>query len=114
MNDRGVRGESAAAAYLRLHGYRVLCRNYASRFGEIDIIAQKGGFIVLCEVKTRAKNAVASGLESVDAKKQQRLRLTAQKYLAEHPSGLQPRFDVIVVEADAVHCRVVKHIEDAF
>ncbi len=114
MNDRGLRGEDEAARYLDARGYRVVCRNYRSRFGEIDIVAQKDGFLVFCEVKTRSKNAVVSGLESVGEGKRRRLRLTAEMYLADGESNLQPRFDVLVLESGVEGCRVVKHIENAF
>ena len=49
-------GEERAAAYLRRHGYKILGMNYSCRGGEIDIIAQKRGFVVFAEVKLR-KNA---------------------------------------------------------
>ena len=38
----GERGEKLAARFLRRKGYRILERNFKTRFGEIDLIARKG------------------------------------------------------------------------
>ena len=43
--DTGRLGEDAAADYLLKKGYAILCRNYHSRYGEIDIIAKKGSLL---------------------------------------------------------------------
>ncbi len=110
----GQRGERAAELYLQRHGYRILARNFRCRFGELDITAQKDGYIVFAEVKTRARGALVSGEESVDARKQRRLTAAASTYLNRYPSELQPRFDVIVVESGDGAYRIVNHIENAF
>ena len=47
----GGAGEEAAAKYLRRKGYKILERNYHIRGGELDIIAQKDGYIVFVEVE---------------------------------------------------------------
>ena len=52
-NLLGHWGEATAAAYLRRRGYEILACNFRSRFGEIDLIAQKKNYVVFCEVKTR-------------------------------------------------------------
>ena len=52
MTRLGQTGESAAARYLQLHGYKILEKNFRSRFGEIDIVAQKNETVVFVEVKT--------------------------------------------------------------
>lgn len=48
----GARGERLARLYLRLHGYRILQRNYRVAHKEIDIIAKKGSTVAFVEVKT--------------------------------------------------------------
>lgn len=114
MNDKGVPGEDAAVKYLKKHGYRILERNFPSRFGEIDIVAQKDGFLVFCEVKARKPNALVGGLESVDWHKQQRLIKTAQYYLSRKRTDLQPRFDVISLVGEDGRYTVADHIINAF
>ena len=50
----GREGESASLTFLKKKGYRVLEKNFHSKVGEIDIIAEQGGVIVFIEVKERA------------------------------------------------------------
>jgi putative endonuclease len=44
-------GEALAAKYLKSKGFIVIGQNYALPYGEIDLIAQKGGVIHFIEVK---------------------------------------------------------------
>ena len=113
MNS-GQSGERTAELYLLQRGYKILARNFRCRFGELDIVAAKDGFLVFAEVKTRRPGALVSGEESVDGRKQHRLTATACFYLRRYPSELQPRFDVIVVEADDGAYQIKNHIENAF
>lgn len=112
----GGMGEDCAARLLEEKGYCVVRRNYHSRFGEIDIIAQNGQYIVFAEVKTRDENRLAGPLEAVTAAKRSRIVKTALLYLQSHPTKLQPRFDVIgITTADKGRVvRNIVHIENAF
>ena len=111
-------GEEYTAKYLKKSGYKILERNYHSRFGEIDIIASKKGVIAFVEVKTRGENAIYAPREAVDFYKQQKCIKTAEYYLINNPSELQPRFDVseIIVTENAEKTEVKTHnyIENAF
>lgn len=111
----GERGELRAAQYLRRKGFRIVARNYRTRRGEIDIICEDDRYLVFAEVKTRSSTAFGLPRESVSYHKQQKLMLTAQQWLQEHPTALQPRFDVveILVSPDRTTCRI-HHIPDAF
>lgn len=115
--NTGAWGEDEAAKYLQKEGYTVLCRNYHSRYGEIDLIAQKGEIIAFVEVKTRAKNALYSAAEAVTPAKQQKIYLTALNYLEEYNCELQPRFDVCEVyptEFKRKRVAEINYLEDAF
>lgn len=92
-------GEALAAEYLRRRGYRVVAAGYRSRFGEIDLIAEAGKYIAFIEVKLRKDDCFAPARAFVDARKQNRIRTTAELYLAARPTTLQPRFDVAEVYA---------------
>ena len=109
-------GEEQAARYLRLRGYRVLDMNYKCRGGEIDIIARKAKYIVFVEVNLRKSANFAEGREFVNYSKQQRIILTAQHYLQQFPTELQPRFDVIEIYApNGTESKIsIEHIKDAF
>lgn len=106
-----------AGSYLERKGFRILDRGYRSRYGEIDLIVRNDRFLVFVEVKLRKNANFARAMEYVDHRKQEKLRITAEFYLAEHPTLLQPRFDVIELYAPwGIQTRSpeIYHLEDAF
>lgn len=117
QNLLGPWGEAQAAEYLRKKGYRIVGANYRCRHGEIDLIAQKGRYLVFVEVKLRANDAFAEAREFVDHRKQERLRSAALLYLSQNETDLQPRFDVVEVYApQGLDTKRPKfnHLENAF
>lgn len=114
---KGQLGEDAAAAELMRRGHRIIGRNYRQPCGEIDIISEIGGFIVFTEVKTRKLNSMVSGVEAVDPRKRARIVRTADLYLSEHETGLQPRYDIAEVtisRGSAPRILRIDIYEDAF
>ena len=95
----GSIGENKVASYLIKQGYAILKRNFVCRHGEIDIIAEHGEYIVFIEVKTRASDAMVSGLEAVDGYKQHRIIAAANYFLlkAQNLGEKNIRFDVAEV-----------------
>ena len=114
--ELGRFGEEEAAKYLRRHGYRIVETNYSCRFGEIDLIARGGRYLVFAEVKLRKNDEFAPAREFVTRAKQQRILAAASLYLAQHETELQPRFDVIEIYAPLGERGrlTINHIEDAF
>ena len=113
----GAWGEALAAEYLRKKRYKIVAAGFRSRFGEIDLIAQDKKFLVFVEVKLRKSGDFARAMEYVDRRKQDKIRVTASLYLSEHPTDLQPRFDVIEIYAPEGTATVrpeINHMEDAF
>ena len=49
----GFKGEDICCEYLESIGFRILERNFLTRHGEIDIIAEDERYIVFAEVKLR-------------------------------------------------------------
>ena len=92
-------GERLVADDLRRRGCSIVAENYRCRFGEIDLIVEDNGYLSFVEVKLRRSQSFAPACCAVDWRKQQRLRTTAEHYLAQHPTPLQPRFDVAEVYA---------------
>ena len=116
-NLTGAWVEELAAAFLRKKHYRILASGYRCRFGEIDLIVCDRKFLAFVEVKLRKSGQFAKALEYVDRRKQDRIRTTAQMYLAQNPTQLQPRFDVIEIyapEGMATARPEIYHMEDAF
>lgn len=113
----GDRGEQIAANYLRKKGCKIVCRNFRSAHGEIDIIAKTRDCLIFVEVKTRKDNEAyfdRYGLpcEAVDKSKQRHILYTARIYLEKHPTDKALRFDVIeVFLGDETR---INHIENAF
>ena len=93
----GHLAESIAAWFLRLKGFRILARRFATPVGEIDLVASRGELLVFVEVKRRAELAAAS--EAVLPRQQQRIARAAELFLQRRPSARAPncRFDVIAV-----------------
>ncbi len=111
----GALGEVYAARYLRDRGYRIVCANYRTRLGEIDIAAEKDGVLAFVEVKTRGAGMIALPMESVDLNKQRRIVSAAAQYLKSEPAGIRTQFDVIEVYLDeAEKLRDIRHIRNAF
>ena len=106
-----------AAEYLRKKKYTVLASGYRCRFGEIDLIVRDKKSLIFVEVKLRKSDKFAEAREFVDFRKQNRLRTTAELYLSQHPTDLQPRFDVIEIYAPlgsaTANPRII-HMENAF
>lgn len=117
-NQNGPLGERYAANYLRKNGFTILAANFTSRFGEIDLIAQKGDILSFIEVKTRSKDSLISPAEAIDYKKQNRIIKAALHYISVYGYSMQPRFDVIeIVTANdndflVLDLRLIEHAFD--
>ena len=114
--EKGRLGEDAVCAELEKRGHTIICRNFHKRCGEIDIISKTDSFIVFTEVKTRKYNSLISGLEAVNSAKQRKIILTADAYLTENPTDLQPRYDIaeVTISRDAPVVTRIDIYEDAF
>ena len=102
-NSSGRLGEQYAAERMKNDGYEIICTNYRSRFGEIDIIA-------------RRYTSYARPVEWVTKTKQNRIINTALMYLSEHKTNLNIRFDVIEIITGTREFHVIEynHIKNAF
>lgn len=114
MNSLGKLAELKACEYLKKKKYKLLDVNYSSRFGEIDLIMQKGKYICFIEVKMRNERAIASPAEFVDYNKQKKIISTAKIYLSNNSVNLQPRFDIVEVYNENNKIKLIKHLENAF
>ncbi len=115
----GKSGEDFVADYLRKNGYIIIKRNWRdSRFGEIDIVAENQECIAFVEVKTRAKNALVSGLEAVDKDKQRRIKNASQTFMRRLRTKLPPRLDVAEItvtdQKDGKFQFEINYIKNAF
>ncbi|MDD5146217.1 MAG: YraN family protein [Candidatus Pacebacteria bacterium] len=118
MNTKilGSKGEEAAVQYLKKKGYRILERNFKTKWGELDIVVQKDGKIIFVEVKTLRQKSDFAPEDQVNFKKKQQLIKMAQIYLSyKHLSlDIDYQIDIVAIEVDwAVEVVNVKHFKNA-
>ncbi|MFZ5366396.1 MAG: YraN family protein [Patescibacteria group bacterium] len=88
--DLGILGEDLAVKFLKKNGYKILQRNFRSKFGEIDIIAQdpsagSGQVLVFVEVKTRWSKSFGPPEEAITPWKIRRIIKAGEYYKMLHP-----------------------------
>lgn len=76
-------GEDKAVEFLEKKGYKILNRNYRSRFGEIDIIAMDRNCLVFIEVKTRRDMSYGRPIEAISKVKIGRILKTLKFYISQ-------------------------------
>ncbi len=107
---RGHAGESLAALWLRLKGYRILARRLKTRAGEIDLVAA-APFGPVCFIEVKARQKARTAAESVAPAQQTRIARAASLYLAGRPGLARrgARFDIVAIGAHGfpVHHRDV-------
>lgn len=78
----GRSAEQFAAEYLAKKGYKVLDKNWRTRFCEIDIVAKKNNIIHFVEVKFRRNNRHGSGLEAINFYKLRKMQFSAEIWVS--------------------------------
>ncbi|RMD87391.1 MAG: YraN family protein [Candidatus Dadabacteria bacterium] len=118
----GRKGENIARLYLKRNNYLIVDTNWRCREGEIDIIGLRDRTLCIVEVRTRSKRAhfsIVDPLESVDIKKQEKLKRLCDIYLnfARHKiKSLKVncvRIDIICITIDESGNAAVKHHKNA-
>jgi len=113
--ELGKRGEALAWNFLRKRGCSILEKNFRTRFGEIDVIAQREGTVIFIEVKTRRNENFGAPSEAVDWRKRQRLARAAEAFLQTRNLEDRPtRFDILSVIWDGAGEPQFSILEDAF
>ena len=104
MNTRkvGDHYEKRAADELMRRGYIIYETNFRCKFGEIDIVAKDGEYLVFVEVKYRKNADAGDPTEAVDYRKKKKICFTAKYYMMKHKiSEYTPiRFDVVSILGD--------------
>ena len=93
-----IKGEDLAGKFLKKSGYKILKRNYVSKYGEIDIVAYDRGTFSLVEVKTRQSENYGPPELAATREKRKRIIKASLNYLAiNHIDGIDYRFDVVSI-----------------
>lgn len=92
--------ERAAATMMERAGLKVLARQVANRYGEIDLVMRDRDVLVFVEVRYRAHTGYGGAPASVDLRKQARIIKAAQGFIVANPAeAMAPmRFDVIAAD----------------
>jgi len=110
----GDDGELTVIQFLEKQGVSILDRNFRTKLGEVDIIAQKGQTIAFVEVKTRRKEYFDTS-HVITLTKQRRLTKAAKYYmLCNNITDKHCRFDVAIVTYSLTQQPVVRYIRNAF
>jgi putative endonuclease len=112
MNTRkaaGKLGEEKAVSFLKSNNYRIICRNYYTKYGEIDIIARDGDELVFVEVKLRASGLYGGPEAAVDIFKQHKIIKSAMHYM--HSRNIDDtgvRFDAVFINESSNKIELIK------
>ncbi|MFO7566702.1 MAG: YraN family protein [Enhygromyxa sp.] len=102
--ERGQQGEERAAEHLLRSGLEILARNVTAAGAELDLIARDGETIVFVEVRKRSDDRRGHPLETIDARKQARVRRGATGWLIAQGlwERVAVRFDAVAIVGDDV------------
>jgi putative endonuclease len=93
----GKIGEELAVDYLDKKGYKIIERNFRTRFGEIDIVCSDGETLVFVEVKTKIGHDFGEPEEMVDKKKISQVKRMGEVYLQDEKFDGLCRVDVVAI-----------------
>lgn len=112
----GTIAEQQACDLLAQHGLKIRARNYRTKRGEIDIIAEDNDTLVFVEVRLRSNSTYGSPEESITTQKQQRILYASQHFLQkENINDSRPcRFDTICLTNHNDSSTNPQWIKDAF
>ena len=96
---RGVAAENLACVFLERKGLTVLARNYRCRSGELDLVLEDRGTVVVAEVRYRRNSRFGTPGATVDARKRAKIIRATRHFLQTRPAlkNLPVRFDVVAV-----------------
>ena len=105
---KGTEAELNVITYLQLNGYHILAKRFKTKFGEIDIVAQKENTVIFCEVKRRRLEEDA--LECLSQKQISRISKSASEFMRdiENSNSLDFRIDFISLKG----AQIIEHIEN--
>lgn len=115
MTDKiktGSNGENLAAEFLMQKGFVIVARNYRYKRSEIDLIVQRGDWLIFVEVKTRSSTDHGEPESFVGKGKATKIFEAAEAYIFSNDWKGHIRFDVVSVKVG--RDKEIVHFEDAF
>ncbi|MBN1325566.1 YraN family protein [Candidatus Falkowbacteria bacterium] len=110
----GKFGQQLAAEFLQKRNYIILLPNFYSRFGEIDLVAEKDRQIIFVEVKTRLGRNFGLPEDALNFNKSKKIKDTALEYLTKNNINSDNyRFDLVAIEIDKIKKRAqIRHYKN--
>lgn len=83
--ETGKAGEEIAGEFLEKKDYKILDKNFRTRFGEIDLIASDKDSLVFVEVKTKIGEDFGTPEEMINPHKIEKVQRMAELYITKNP-----------------------------
>ena len=98
----GDQGEQTVVDFLVAAEHEIVARNYKTKLFEVDIISRKNEMLYFTEVKYRSDHDFGEALDFIDKKKQQKMHLAVEGFMATHPgyADFRPTLAVAAVDKD--------------
>jgi putative endonuclease len=117
-NEIGKIGENLAKTFLMKHGFQVLETNYRTKYGELDIIAQKDNHLRFVEVKTIKVRSFehfdqvhVKPEDNLTQEKWNHLRISAETYIQHKSTVASKRWQIdlacVYIDTQAREGRVI-------
>ena len=112
---KGADAETIALAHLETVGYSLLCRNFRTMYGEIDLIMveEGSGGLIFIEVKSGVKSVFPGYLEAVNEKKYRKIAQVAAEFI-ENQDREYPLYRVDAVFVERGLAKQVFHIKNVY
>lgn len=98
--EKGGLYEDRALSFLLQQGQTLVARNYWCKWGELDLLMDEKGVLVVVEVRYRKNVRYGSALESVTSTKQARIIAATKHYIVAKKVDQPIRFDVVAITGD--------------
>lgn len=106
----GRKAEDNAAIYLKRRGYRIVERNWRTRWCEIDIVAERRKVIYFVEVKYRGNSQCGPGLDYITPGKLRQMQFAAEFWMASHDAVADYR--LAAIELSGPKCQVTEWLDE--
>ncbi len=114
----GQWAERAAEKFLKRKKMKLIAKNYATRFGEIDLIMKDKEFIVFVEVKSTRSDEL-DPVSHITWNKRKCIIKTAKHFIAKNSlEDVPARFDIVsviaLIQDDGTYNIKIAHEENVF
>lgn len=111
----GSFGEMLVITYLENLNYKILDKNFCTKYGEIDIIAKDKDEYVFIEVKTRTSRKYGMPVDAVDTSKEKHIEKSSKVYIYLNKlENKYIRYDIIEVYFINKNKYYINHLRNNF